>query len=503
MGLLRRIMGIKKPPVWLLLCCYTLLYALYHLFVQSFDLPRSLLALYVWVSLFFVLAYPRVVIWIMLAIYWGLAIPGMAKEATSAVFMDGFITISASTLFVVLLTEITQRVHLYYKELNRELEIASAKAEDAVISKSMFLANMSHEIRTPLSGIKGLSEMLLEHEDREQQRRHIALISESAEGLMHIVNTVLDFSKAEAKRLPFFKESFSPTALVESVVEGLSVAAQKKSLALYCECKKSLPPLVLCDPHRLRQVLVNLLANAIKYTPAGNVSISIKLSDQRLVCTVRDTGIGIAEELLPKIFTPFEQVSSTYTRSSEGTGLGLAIVKEIIDQAGGEITVESEVGVGSVFTFTMPVELAEVVEVKETNIGLTHFKKKGLRVLVAEDNKTNQVYITHLMKKVGCVPTLVENGEEAVELFRTEEFDIVLMDVQMPVLSGVDATRAIRVHEQSERLVRTPIIALTACTSEFDRSTAMDAGIDHFCTKPVDLNTLLTCMHDSLGISSS
>ena len=377
-------------------------------------------------------------------------------------------------------------------------------------AKTDFLATMSHELRTPLNGILGMNELLLTTELNERQRQYVEASNSSGHSLVRLVNDILDFSKIEAGKLELDPRECDLEALVYEVADILSPAAQQKGLSLSCQLASDACVIGVCDDNRLRQVLVNLAGNALKFTTAGSVTIygdRITHSDGnvRLRFSVVDTGIGIPEERRHRLFEAFSQVDSSTTRRFGGTGLGLSICRRLVERMGGEIGMESQVGVGSTFWFEIPIEIS--------NNGRSERRRRRLTdpttvpepdrdrdalpcppavaiagyVLVAEDNPINQLYIVELLKQFGCMCDVVANGEEALAIVQQLRYDLVLMDCQMPEMDGFSATREIRKCEATARLAgRIPIIALTANSLKGDRERCLAAGMDEYISKPVE-----------------
>jgi len=386
------------------------------------------------------------------------------------------------------LAELAGTLEQQVTDRTRELAAALQQAQAATVAKSAYLAAMSHELRTPLNGVIGMTQLLLDGTLAPEQREHALAIESSGELLLSIINDVLDLSKIEAGGMVLNTLPFDIRVAMNTVARMLEVSAKDKGLGFEVSCDHDVPATLIGDDMRLRQILLNLTANAIKFTAAGRVAVRLQLVRRRdeqrvdLRLSVTDTGIGIDADRLLAIFQPFEQAETDTTVRVGGTGLGLAICKRIADLMQAQLTVQSTPAHGSVFALEWSTASQQtLVQPVSSPLEITDTPLDRLRVLVAEDNPVNQALICALLKRHGISPDVVEDGEAALDLLASRQYDLVLMDVQMPRLDGISATRALR----KMPLAHQPrVIAVTANVLDDERAACLDAGVDEFLGKP-------------------
>jgi signal transduction histidine kinase len=380
---------------------------------------------------------------------------------------------------------------LMSERTRREIELVRAReqAEQSLHARSQFLANMSHEIRTPMNGIVGMAELLQNSGLPTEQQQQLAILKRSADSLLSLLNDILDYSRLESSRVEPEQVDFELKPLLEEVQILFAGIAMRKHVALLLDFPEHLPRMLCGDPGRLRQILTNLLGNAVKFTQTGSITLSAsagEVLEGRIPMTFRveDTGIGIESDQLERIFEPFRQVDGSITRRFGGTGLGLAISQQLVQLLEGNIRVESTPGKGTVFSFTLPFQVGR--SPSETIEHLPVLRSlEGKHVLLAEDNDVNRVVAQGILRKLGLSHTTVEDGLQAVHALRGRRFDAVLMDIQMPVMDGLEAIRRIRAGESGEDVRRLPIVALTANALSGDKERCLQAGADAYLAKPI------------------
>ncbi|AFM05908.1 signal transduction histidine kinase [Bernardetia litoralis DSM 6794] len=378
---------------------------------------------------------------------------------------------------------------------NEDLKKAKEQAEAATKTKEQFLSTMSHEIRTPLNAIIGMTHLLKNDRLEGEMAENIEILEFSAQNLLSLINSVLDISKMEAGKMAFEQAEFDLPILIQNTVEIFKARAEEKNIFLRSNIDKNIPKSLLGDSTRLSQILNNLIGNAIKFTDEGTVTITVRLLHHKtekveLLFAISDTGIGISSEKINSIFEDFSQAEEDTSRKYGGTGLGLAITKQLVELQGGTINVMSTMMVGSTFSFQLGFKIGKIQAITANLPDATNIKNlKGVRILIVEDNKVNQILVRKFLNNWGASSQIAENGQIALDLFKKDNFDVVLMDLQMPVMDGYESARQMRLLEENTDKF-TPIIALTASTLLNERERIIQVGMNDFLSKPFNPNEL-------------
>ncbi len=381
------------------------------------------------------------------------------------------------------------------EEAQGKAESATKIAEDAVKSKQQFLSNMSHEIRTPMNAIIGFTKVLLKSGLEPKQKEYLTAIKMSGDALTVLINDILDLAKVDAGKMIFEQTPFKMSASISAMIHLFETKIQEKNLHLIKEYDDKIPEVLVGDPVRLHQIILNLISNAVKFTARGEIKVAVQMTSEdeenaTLEFSVSDTGIGIAENKIPHIFENFQQASSETARLFGGTGLGLAIVKQLVESQGGTITVTSKPDQGSVFSFILPFQKTNAEVKPERVIKELDIKVQNIKVLVAEDIPLNQLLMKTLLDEFGFDRDIAENGKIAIEKLRNKSYDIILMDLHMPEMNGFEATEYIRTKMNSQ----VPIIALTADVTTADLKKCTAVGMNDYISKPLDERLLFSKM---------
>ncbi len=397
------------------------------------------------------------------------------------------------------------------KQTNSELRKSARKADSASKAKSDFLAMISHEIRTPMNGVIGLSKLLLDADLGERQRHFAELINTSASSLLTLINSLLDYSKIEAEKMVLDVEPFDIYNLVEELVKIYSVTANQKGLAVRLKMDQKLSRYYLGDEYRIRQILVNLIGNSIKFTEKGEITIEIEKKEQKedtdlIRFLVKDTGIGVAPQMAKKLFQPFSQADDSSTRRFGGTGLGLSICAKLVELMNGKIGLESEVGIGSTFSFSLylqprGIEGKQVILqktitqlplplVQNNNVEKQDQDDGNVKILIVDDDRTNRIVLEELFRSTGATLYSAENGKEALDQCQNINFDLIFMDCQMPVMDGFEATKQIYSVYKRQFISIPPIIALTADATSQTKEMCYEVGMSDYLIKPLDFEIL-------------
>ncbi|MDX2474414.1 MAG: ATP-binding protein, partial [Candidatus Krumholzibacteria bacterium] len=382
-------------------------------------------------------------------------------------------------------------------------DFSAEQSRFAAMARSRFVADLTHELRTPLNALIGMSDLLVDMNLGEEPRDAARMVADSAKGLLGLVNDVLDFAKIEAGKMEMRHRPFELERTLQGLSDTFALQVHGKKLCYSLKIDRNVPASLIGDEGRLRQILVNLVGNALKFTDHGGVTLDVRLEETvdpkvKILFSVIDTGCGIADNERDRLFEAFTQVGDSAMQSIAGTGLGLTISRQLVNMMGGNLGMTSVEGHGSTFWFSLPFDVEAVASLRKSSFSDEH---RQLHVLIAEDNKVNQKVALGMMRKLGYTGVAADNGEHALELLRTDNFDVVFMDLQMPKMGGLEATVRIRAGEAKHSNREVPIVAMTGNASQQDRQDCLDAGMNGYLTKPVSSERILEAVI-SLGSST-
>lgn len=425
------------------------------------------------------------------------------KKANTTNFIIAVFCISSVFLLIVIGT-ILLRYILKTKEYNQALKNARMEAENLAVAKQSFLANMTHEIRTPINSIIGFTEQLDKSEMTGHQKEHLHIIKKSSMHLLKIVNDVLDYSKLQSGKFTFERIIFNPSETIQEVIDILSPEAEHKNIQVQFKTEDNIPQFILGDPFRLQQILLNIIGNAIKFTGSGTVAVGIRVDmlegkEVLFKMEIKDTGIGIPENKINKVFEDFEQAETTLSKRYKGTGLGLSISKKLVENQGGNIHILSKEGEGTIVSIVIPYELVTNVH-GETNIvkAIDSTFLEGKRVLIVDDEPFNRKLLKTILIQWGAFVDEVHDGENALFMVNTKHYHLILMDIRMPGMSGIEITKKIRKHENAEKK-NIIIIALTASNDPEKEKKCLEAGMNAFLPKPFNEQRLFELISEMLS----